>query len=341
MNAIGKIPRRAGADQRPRRLARPLGGGDYHGQMSSPEGVWQRPRALTRGDRIALVAPGGPVTPERIDKAVTQCHALGFESWVGPGAYERQGYMAGPDERRLADLQHAFDDDSIAAVWALRGGYGATRIVHRMRAPAANRAKAFVGFSDNTAIHVALYQQGIVTFHGPHAGGAFPVESEASLRATLLQTSAAGALPTRASDPTPCTLHGGSVEAPLFGGNLAILAALCGTRLPPSARGAILFLEDVGEPAYRVDRMLTQLKSAGGLDDVRGLALGRFTDCGDEEGVGVPAVLRELADSLGVPAVLDLPIGHVEHNCTIPLGCRARLDADAATLTLIEPAVSE
>jgi muramoyltetrapeptide carboxypeptidase len=129
------------------------------------------------------------------------------------------------------------------------------------------------------------------------------------------------------------------VEGPLVGGNLALLAAMCGTSEAVSARGCVLFLEDVGEAAYRVDRMLLQLERSGALDGVLGLAFGRFSETPDEEKHPVIEVLRELAERLQVPAVTELPFGHVEHNCTLPVGARARLDADAATLSLTESAV--
>ena len=131
----------------------------------------------------------------------------------------------------------------------------------------------------------------------------------------------------------------GDAEAPLVGGNLAILAALCGTPNTFKAKGHILFLEDVGEPAYRVDRMLLQLERAGVVDGAVGLAFGRFTGAPDDDPYPVGGVIAEFAERIGVPTVADLPFGHVEHNCTLPVGVRARLDGDSATLSLSEPAV--
>ena len=301
-----------------------------------------RPRALAPGARVALIAPAGPVTVERIERAIAQCQALGLEPRVAPGAYERRAYLAASDAERLRDLQSAFDDETVDAVWALRGGYGTMRIVNDVEWKSLKRRpKAYIGFSDNTAIHCALHRHDIVSFHGPHAGGDFPAETEAAFRSVLFRAAPAAVLPTRALDPAPEPLCGGVVDAPLYGGNLALLAALCGTPLSPSARGCILFLEDVGEPAYRVDRMLVQLKQAGALDGVLGLALGRFTECDEKDEPEVIGVLRELADALRVPAVIDLPIGHIEHNWTLPVGCVARLDADNARLEIIEPAVHD
>jgi muramoyltetrapeptide carboxypeptidase len=130
-------------------------------------------------------------------------------------------------------------------------------------------------------------------------------------------------------------------QGPLFGGNLAMLASLCGTGDQPTARGRVLFLEDVGEPAYRVDRMLLQLRRSGVLEAVAGLALGRFTGAGEDDEAAVAGVLREYAEALGVPCVADLPFGHVAHNCTLPVGVTARLDADAAKLEIVEAAVRD
>jgi muramoyltetrapeptide carboxypeptidase len=252
--------------------------------MSGNRELMTRPRALAAGARVALVAPAGPVTAERVERALAQCQALGLEARVAPSALESRGFLAGTDEERRRDLQAALDDDGIDAVWALRGGYGSMRIINLVDwTSVQQRPKPYIGFSDNTAVHCALQQQRIVSFHGPHAGGDFPAETETAFRCVLFQSNAAGILPFRAQDPAPRRLRAGAVEARLYGGNLALLAALCGTPLSPSARGCILFLEDVGEPAYRVDRMLTQLRQAGALDGVVGLALGRFTECEEED----------------------------------------------------------
>jgi muramoyltetrapeptide carboxypeptidase len=298
-----------------------------------------RPRALRAGSRVALVAPAGPVDAERLERSQERCRALGLEPVVFPGAGERHRYMAGADAVRLADLQNAFDDPSIDAVWALRGGYGTLRILDALDlGRQRSDAIPFIGFSDNTSIHARHAALGVVSFHGPHPGGDFPPETEASFRRVLFETEPAGAIRARTRDPQPRALVPGSAQGPLVGGNLALVASLCGTRYEIAAMGCILFLEDVGEPAYRVDRMLQQLRSCGVLEGVRGLAFGRFTGS-PEDGHPVGDVLAELAESLGVPAVADLPFGHTEHNSTLPVGGSARLVADGAILELTEPAV--
>lgn len=297
-----------------------------------------RPRALRPGARVALVAPAGPLQPGVLDKAVDRCRRLELEPVAYPAADRRQGYLAGSDEERLADLQAAFDDPATDAVWALRGGYGTLRILDGLDLARQRRDPIpFIGFSDNTNLHALHAREGMVSFHGPHPGADFPPETEASFRAALFSGEAPGPLSSRPEDPPPHALRGGSAEGRLIGGNLAILASLCGSRDAISARGRILFLEDVGEPAYRVDRMLHQLLRAGVLDGVAGLAFGRFT--GVREGSGdINALLAEFAGRLGVPSVTDLPFGHTEHNCIIPVLTRACLDADAVTLLVTEPA---
>lgn len=269
-----------------------------------------------------------------------RCRELELEPVVYPGAHERKGFLAGDDARRLRDLQDALDDPSIDAVWALRGGYGVTRVLRSLDLSRVTGApKPYIGFSDNTALHAALFSRGIVSYHGPHAGGAFPVETADAFRQVLFRAEAPLALPLREADPVPTTLVGGTATGPLTGGNVALLAALCGTPYTPRASGCILFLEDVGEPAYRLDRLLVQLRDAGVLEGVVGLALGRFTEEPEGDDDAVRAVIESFARELAVPAVLDFPIGHVDHNWTLPLGVQARLNADAAALEIIEPAV--
>jgi muramoyltetrapeptide carboxypeptidase len=248
--------------------------------------------------------------------------------------------LAGPDDVRLRDLQAAFDDPHIDAIWTLRGGYGTLRILDALDLRRQRRDPIpFIGFSDNTSIHVRHAALGVVSFHGPHAGGPFPRETEEAFRRVLFSPEPPGPVEAAPGDPTAVSLSGGRCEAPLAGGNLAIIASLCGTRHSLDARGCILFLEDVGEPAYRVDRMLTQLRDAGVLNGVLGLALGQFTTPPDGDSDAVLETLRELATRMGVPSAADLPFGHVDHNCTLPVGATAVLDGDAARLSLTEAAV--
>lgn len=298
------------------------------------------PRRLVPGSRVALVAPAGPVTPERLEGAQERCRIEGLEPVVFPGASGEHGYLAGTDAARLGDLQVAFDDPAVDAVWALRGGYGTLRIVddldlrRQLEDPI-----PFIGFSDNTSIHMRHWSLGVVSFHGPHPTASLPLETEEALRRVVFEASAPGPLRSRTGDPRPRTLVEGHVEAPLVGGNLSILTSMCGTPYALDAAGCILFLEDVGDATYKVDRMLVQLRRSGALEGVVGLAFGRFTDVPDDDEHPVARLLAEFAERLGVPAVADLPFGHADHNATLPVGGAARLDADAAELVLTEAAV--
>ena len=300
-----------------------------------------RPPRLRAGSRVALVAPAGPLSEERIDVSLERARGLGLDPVLGSAARNRIGYLAGTDEERAADLQAAIDDDAIAAIWALRGGYGTVRLLDhvdftRLR----QRPKPFIGFSDNTTLHLNLFNSGIVSFHGPHAGGDFPDETRESFERVLFHDAPAHKLPIRDADPPPRVIRAGKARGPLIGGNLSLLAAACGTSACMQARGCIVFIEEVGEPAYRIDRMFAQLVQSGALVGVTGLAFGRFSEMvPSEQDKPVDEILTEVAERLQVPAVVDFPIGHVEHNWTLPLGVLAELDAFAATLDITEAAV--
>lgn len=301
----------------------------------------KKPKKLEPGSRVALLAPAGPVSEEKIEAALARCRGLELEPVLGRSARLQTGFVAGPDEERAADLQWAVDDPDLDAIWALRGGYGGLRTLGLVDLAAlAERPRAFIGFSDNTIIHLALLRRGLVSFHGPHAGAAtLPPLAEACFRHVLMSAEPAGTLPL-APDPAQTTsLAGGVAEGRLVGGNLALVASSCGTAYQPSAEGRILFLEDVGEPLYRIDRMLMQLRLSGVMNGVAGLAFGRFTELPAGEEALLEDVLREAIAPLGVPAVLGLPFGHDDNSWTMPLGVRARLDADACSLALLEAAV--
>jgi muramoyltetrapeptide carboxypeptidase len=293
---------------------------------------------------VALVAPAGPVDDQAIRTATRRCRDLGFVPLPGDSADRRLGYLAGTDAERAADLQAAIVGDA-TAIWALRGGYGTLRTLgHVDLGPLAHRPKAFIGFSDNTIVHLALRRLGLVSFHGPHAGYRhFPDVTASVFRSVVMSDRPAGVLPLPAG-VRPRTLAPGIAEGPLVGGNLAMLGAACGTPYQPDTRGAILFLEDVDEAPYRVDRLLMQIRLAGLLDGVAGVALGDFTPPADaDEDPDAPTpddVLLELLAPLGVPIVAGLPFGHGEENWTLPVGVRARLDGGSSSLEILEPSTA-
>ncbi len=311
------------------------------------------PPRLAPGARIALVAPSGPLL-ERDDsaRAVALCRALGFAPTLLPNAERAYGYLAGRDHERLADLNAALTDPQYDAVWCLRGGDGMNRIVGEVDFAGFARApKVVIGFSDITVLLLALWREtGVVSFHGPVAREPMPAFARRSFEAVLTHAAAAGTLeiPLPPSDVLVplegrvTTLVAGRATGPLFGGNLTLLQSLLGTRFAPDLRGAILFLEDINEDLYRVDRMLAHLRLAGALDGLAGVAIGQFNDCRratPDGGLGLDEVLLSYFGPLGVPVVMGLPIGHIPAQWTIPLGIRAALDADSCTLTLLDPAV--
>lgn len=268
--------------------------------------------------------------------------ARGWRPLVGEHSAGRAGFLAGSDEQRTADLNRALRDPAVDAVWCLRGGYGTMRLLDRIDWDVwAEREIPLIGFSDNTALHLALRRRSIVSLHGPHAGAAeLPPFAERCLHELLTSTAPVGTLPFPAGVRDGVrTIRPGVAEGRLVGGNLALLAATVGTPFAVRAEGAILFLEEIGEAPYRIDRMLTQLRLAGVFASVAGVAVGAFSACAGPEGADTAEVIAERCSSLGVPVVAGLPFGHVAESWTLPLGVAARLDAAAGTLALLEPAL--
>jgi muramoyltetrapeptide carboxypeptidase len=313
-----------------------------------------RPPRLRPGSRIALVAPAGPLLErDDITRAAELCRALGFLPSVAPHAGDKHGYLAGRDAERLSDLNAALASSDVDGVWCIRGGYGMTRILDRVDfAGFAAHPKPVIGYSDITALLIALWQEtGVVTFHGPTARASMPAFSRRHFERATTSAQAAGpleSLPAAAEvlvshHDRVVTLHGGTAEGTLIGGNLTLLQCLLGSRFSPRLDGAILFLEDVGEELYRVDRMLAHLRMAGVLDRIAGVAVGRFTDLrrrGADGVLGYDEVLATYLEPLGVPVAFGFPIGHIPDQWTLPVGVRAQLDADAGTLALLDPAVA-
>ncbi len=310
-----------------------------------PGGVLLRPPRLRPGDTVAVVAASGPVSSERLGRGLEVLRGWGLRVRTLPhvlGRHPGLEHLAGSDAERAGDLQAAWTDPGTAAVWCARGGYGAHRVLDLLdwTAMAAAGPRLLVGFSDVTALHEAVNGRlGTVSVHGPVVTslGEAPEACREQLRSLLLDAGAVGAL---FPDVRMRPLVGGSAVGVLLGGNLRVLAASTGTRLHRPARGGIAVLEDVGEPPYRIDGMLTQLRRTGWFDGVRGVVAGAFADTGDDGAEAVEAVLRDRLGDLGVPVAVGAPVGHVDDNRSVPLGAEAVLDADAGTLALRAPALS-
>jgi muramoyltetrapeptide carboxypeptidase len=298
---------------------------------------------LAPGDRVAVVAPAGPLERESLDAGLRILSTRYDVAW-DPALLSRARYLAGSDGRRGGELAAALTDPGIRAVVAARGGYGSMRLLPelwprangRPSSPSPSLAKMLVGFSDITALHAALQTAGRVSVHGP------VVTQLATQPSTVVARFFA--LLEDDTPPPPIAgtpIVGGVVEGPLLGGNLSVLTRLLGTPWLPDFTGAVLLLEDVGERPYRIDRMWTHLRLAGVLERVVGLALGDFTDCEDPDGTfTLHDVVGELCRETGRPCVAGLPIGHGAVNVPVPLGTRVRLDGGTGTLTFLESAVT-
>jgi muramoyltetrapeptide carboxypeptidase len=311
------------------------------------------PRRLQPGDTLALVSPA-KATFEREPYAIATeaLQALGFKVREAPNLRARWGKFGGTDEQRAADLNAMFADDTVQGIVAMTGGSGCNRIVDKLdyRLIAA-KPKYFGGFSDITCLLNAMQRQtGLVSFHAPVAESEWNAFSVAHWRALVMEgqapllknpTGERGDNLVQKDDRTS-TLRGGRARGPLVGGNLAVLASLAGTPYFPDCRGAILFLEEINEYIYRVERMLSTLRLCGALSQLSGVVIGKFTKC--EPGDGFAShTLDEVFDDyflpLNVPVYRGAMIGHIRRKFTVPVGAEAEIDADAGTLQILRPVV--
>ncbi|MGY4955843.1 S66 peptidase family protein [Streptomyces nigrescens] len=308
--------------------------------MTPPGAV--RPPRLRPGDRVAVVAPSGPLMAERLDRGLDVLRGWDLDPVAAPharGTHPTLGHLAASDEERARDLQEAWCDPSVKAVFAARGGYGAQRMVDLLDWDALRAAapKPLIGFSDVTVLHEAFaVRAGVSTLHGPAVAGEVFLKDDATrdhLRRTLFAPETVRTLVSPSARP----LVPGRARGVTVGGCLAMLATELGTPWArQGAAGGLLLLEDVGEPPYRIDRALTQLLRSGWLDGVAGIVLGSWARCGPYD--RVREVLVDRLAGLGVPVAEEFGFGHGDSALTVPLGLPAELDAMAGTLTFEEPA---
>jgi muramoyltetrapeptide carboxypeptidase len=296
-----------------------------------------RPDRLHRGDRIGIIAPGGPVSREELQPGIRLLESQGYSVVSAPHLYAQTGYLAGDDSERLEDLHMMFRDPEVKAVFCARGGYGTLRLLDYIDyTMIGDNPKVIAGYSDITALLLALYKMsGLVTFHGPLVKDLTKNET-GNIGALLDLISSAGTLDWDLQGTT--CFRPGRAEGPLLGGNLTLISHLLGTPYMPSLSGAILFIEDRGESLYRIDRMLTHLHLCGVLQDLAGLVAGGFEYGGDAMDIG--QLLMERTSGTGIPVVAGLPFGHGEVNLPLPLGLMAGMDTDSMTLSLMESCVS-
>ncbi|HVI93355.1 MAG TPA: LD-carboxypeptidase [Anaeromyxobacter sp.] len=292
------------------------------------------PPALRPGDVVRVVAPASPFDPEAFERGLEVLSArLGLRPRMRGDVKARWRYLAGDDARRAEEWREAVADPEATAIFCVRGGYGAMRILPAIDpAPLLARPKLFVGFSDVTVIHALLNRAGLATVHGPVITqlGRAPDDAVAHL-ARVLAGDAARAGAWEAPGPGAglagtATIRPGRASGPILGGSLTLLAHLCGTPYAPRLDGAILLLEDVDEKPYELDRYLTQLRLSGALDGVAGIAVGQLPKC-DTPNLPGAVVVRDAVRALGVPAIEGIPVGHEDANFAVPLGARGTLVA--------------
>lgn len=314
--------------------------------------VVKRPRRLEEGQTVAIVAPAS-VTYEslQLQLALEALEAMGLKARVGDHVMDRFGYLAGHDRDRADDINAAFADPEVDAIFALRGGWGASRTLPFLDFKSIrNNPKIVLGYSDITSLLNAIYAMaGVVVFHGPNLLSRWNDFTYQSMREVLFDAIAPSYTNPVETDGELVmrrhrvqTIVPGRAEGHLIGGNLTLMSALLGTPYLPKFDKTILFLEDVGEAIYRVDRMLTQLRLSGNLQKVSGIVFGHFTGVKPNPGLGNFAlmdILRQHCEPLGVPCYFGAMIGHVDQQSTIPVGGMARMDASLGTLELAEPAV--
>jgi len=309
-----------------------------------------RPLPLRKGDTVALVSPSS-ATDEALSLQLARevMEALGLKVKTGAHYASRRGHLAGTDAGRAGDLNAMFADDEVRGIVCVRGGSGAARLLPLLDYALIRRnPKVLLGYSDITALHNALLSRaGLVTFHGPIGSGSWNRFNVDQFRRVFFDrelmhyhnpVDAGDELVPRRNRTT--TITGGKVRGELVGGNLTVLTALAGSPYLPDFSGRILFLEDVSEAPYRVDRMFSTLKLMGALDRIAGFIFGECTDCDPGAGYG-SLTLDQIFDDhirpLGIPAYRGAMIGHIRQQFIVPVGAPVELDADAGTFRMLEP----
>lgn len=294
------------------------------------------PAALQPGDKIAIVAPAGPIDSVIVAEAADTLAALGFQPVLYPTTHSRFGHFSAPNPERLADLRQAFTDPDIRAILCARGGYGAALLLDSLaRLPLRDDPKWVIGFSDISALHALMASKGIASIHASMAKqlALGPSDPDNAVLIDILK----GKMPEYTFEAHPYNHHG-TASGRLLGGNLAVIQALIKTPYDIFRPGTILFIEDVSEPIYKIERIIYQLRMAGIFDSINGLIIGQFTDYSpDDNHQTMEDMLADaLADYPSLPIAFNIPIGHIDHNVPVVESANARLvvSPDAVELTL-------
>jgi muramoyltetrapeptide carboxypeptidase len=297
-----------------------------------------RPQRLHPGDTIGIAAPASPFDQEAFEGGIAVLESMGYRVKIPENLFSKHGYLAGSDVERSSQLMKLFEDETVGAIFCVRGGFGSMRLLplldfETIRA----QPKILIGFSDITALLAAIYSRcSVVTFHGPLVT---TLNETSEKTCSGLVDAVGSSMPLALKPSKPMILNPGKVSGPVLGGNLTSLCHLVGTPYEPRFDGHLLFLEDRGEAPYRIDRMLSQLSLGGHLDGVAGVILGSFLDCGSLE--DVHTIVTEAFRHRGVPILAGFDLGHGTDNLTLPIGIKAELDTEDASLRFQEPATNE
>ncbi len=310
-----------------------------------------KPRRLRTGDTVGFITPGSFAPDDAVQKAYLNMEGMGFTVKPAKNLRAQRGFNAGTDAQRLDDLHAMFADPEVKAVWCVRGGYGCTRLLPYIDFDLIRQnPKIFIGYSDVTALLQAVYlQTGLVCFHGPVASATFTDYAKRHLAAVLMEgrqahviSIADGQKGKKEPEYQPLAIRPGKASGVLTGGNLSLMAAMAGTPHAFDLTGKLVFIEEVEERPYRVDRMLTTLLQASNLHKAAGIALGIFAACHpkkDELSLSLTETLQDRLAGLGIPVAYGFSFGHVSDNCTLPVGAGATLDTEVFELNLQEAAV--
>lgn len=313
-----------------------------------------KPKALSKGATIGLITPASAISRTAFEAALTNLEELGFKVKHSPNMRVKKGFLAGTDKQRIDDLHEMFRDDNVDGIVCARGGYGSGRLVgHLDYELIKQNPKVFIGYSDITALHYAIHKMtGLVTFHGPVAASTFPKSTTKYFTDVVLKGKDSiklDAVELEGDDQAfeHFVINSGEVQGALVGGNLSLMVTMLGTPYDIDFKDKIVFIEEVGESPYRVDRMLTHLINSGKLKDAAGIALGVFKSCETRpddpdfgDSLSLKEVLLDRLEGIGIPVAYGFPIGHINENATLPMGILAELDTSKFTLSILEEAVS-
>ncbi len=308
-------------------------------QEKSPELETIIPPPLRKGDTIGLISPASNADDERVDKAISNLQAMGLKVIEGNFLREKHGFIAGTDKQRLDDLHNMYKNPDIDAIWCVRGGYGTTRIISDIDYSLIRKnPKALIGYSDITALHLAIFAKaGVVGFHGPVASSTMTDYAQSNINKVLFRKNLeVNIKPVSDVEPplqAPFILHHGNAHGRLLGGNLSLMAALCGTEYLPDFTDAIVFIEDVGEKTYSIDRMLVQLFQATNIRKASGIILGQFKGCKPADGdQSLLETLKMHFMDLSIPTIGGFSVGHVADQTVMPVGIHAHMKSSAYSL---------